>query len=53
MTVGMLFLLLALILFFFEGLGATFVPKAIVWGFFCLTLGLLTGGIPFLPWTRP
>jgi hypothetical protein len=46
MNVGMLFLIIALILFFLAGIGATVIPSAVTWGFFSLTLGILLQGIP-------
>lgn len=45
---GWVFLLIALILFFLAGIGATVIPNAVTWGLFCLTLGLLIGGS--IPW---
>jgi hypothetical protein len=49
MNVGMLFWVLALLFFFAAGTGMAFVPNPIAWGLFCLTLGLLTAGIPLWP----
>jgi hypothetical protein len=49
-TVGSLFLLLSLVLFFTLGLGMQVVPRAEMWAFFCLVLGLLLGAYPLRPW---
>jgi uncharacterized membrane protein (DUF485 family) len=46
MNVGMVFLIIALILFFLAGIGATVIPNAVTWGLFSLTLGILLQGIP-------
>jgi hypothetical protein len=49
MTLGSLFLVLALILFALLGMGAAVIPRAEAWGLFCLTLGLLLTPVPW-PW---
>ena len=41
---GWIFLLIACILFFMAGIGATLIPNPVTWGLFCLALGLLIGG---------
>jgi len=41
--VGVIFFILAAILFFFEGAGVTVIPKPVTWGLFCLALGLAVG----------
>ncbi len=46
MSVGTLFYVIALILFFLAGIGATMIPAATTWGLFALTLGLLLSGVP-------
>ncbi len=46
MSVGTIFYILALILFFLSGIGASFIPAMTTWGLFCLTLGLLLSGVP-------
>jgi hypothetical protein len=53
MSIGAVFLVLALILFALLGMGVTVIPRAEAWGLFCLTLGLLTGGWPLSPWPWP
>jgi hypothetical protein len=45
MSLGMIFLVIALILFFLDGIGVLGQGKLLVWGLFSLTLGLLLGGI--------
>ncbi len=45
MSVGTLFYVIALILFFLAGIGATMIPAATTWGLFAL-LGLLLSGVP-------
>jgi hypothetical protein len=52
LTVGALFLLLALVLFFLLGVGVPVVPRAEYWAFFSLVLGLLLAGYPLPPWPR-
>jgi predicted phage tail protein len=51
MSVGTIFYLIALILFFLAGIGATVIPAATIWGLFSLTLGMLLSGvaIPVFP----
>jgi hypothetical protein len=44
MTLGTLFYVIALIIFLLTGIGAG-IPNGVVWGLFCLTLGLLLGGV--------
>jgi hypothetical protein len=51
MSVGSLFLVLALVLFFFAAVGVTVIPNPTAWGLVALTLGLLLAGIP-LAWRR-
>jgi hypothetical protein len=53
MNVGMLFLLLAVLSFLLELIGATFLSpgKLVVLGLFFLALGLLLEGVP-VPWRR-
>jgi len=52
MTVGTLFYLLSLMLFFMLGVGLQVVPRAEMWAFFSLVLGLLLVGYPLPPWPR-
>ncbi len=44
MSVGMVFFIIALILFFLAGI-AVF-SQGVVWGLFTLTLGILLSGVP-------
>jgi hypothetical protein len=45
MSLGTLFLVLALIFYFVAGTGFLAFPGAMAWGSFCLTLSFLLGGI--------
>lgn len=45
MSVGTLFLVIALLFFFIAGTGFLAFPGAIAWGLFSLTLGLVLGGL--------
>ncbi len=45
MSIGSIFLLVALVIFFLAGVG-TGIPNPVIWGLFALTLGLLLGGVP-------
>jgi hypothetical protein len=51
MHLGLVFYLLALILFLFAWIGAQLLPNPIAGGLFCLTLGLLLETVP-VPWRR-
>jgi len=42
--VGVIFFILAAILFFFAGVGVTVIPNPATWGLFCLAIGLAVGG---------
>jgi len=43
MTIGMIFFVLSAIVLFLGGIGSTVIPNALVWGMFCIALGLLFG----------
>lgn len=45
MSVGGVFLILALILFLFAWVGAAVIPNPLAGGLFCLTLGVLLGSV--------
>ena len=47
MTIGMIFYVLAAIVLFLGGIGSTIVPNPVIWGLFCIVLGLLLGGHKF------
>lgn len=51
MTLGKLFFVLAALLLFLAGIGATFVPNPQLWALFCIALGLLLGDYS-LGWQR-
>jgi hypothetical protein len=41
MTIGMIFYVIAAIVLFLGGIGSTLVPNPLIWGAFCIALGLL------------
>ena len=41
MNVGMIFYVIAAIILFLGGIGVTAIPNPILWGAFCIALGLL------------
>ena len=43
MTIGMIFFVIAAIVLFLGGIGSSIVPNAVIWGLFCIALGLLLG----------
>lgn len=45
MSVGLLFVVLALVFFFIAGTGFLSFPGALAWGLFSLTLGILLNGV--------
>jgi len=47
MTIGMLFYIIAAIVFFLGGIGATVIPNYLTWGLFCIALGLALDDIGF------
>jgi hypothetical protein len=48
MTIGMIFYIIAAIIFFLGGVGSTVIgPNPSIWGLFCLALGLLLDGYDF------
>jgi hypothetical protein len=53
MSVGGIFLLLAVILFALWGMGVAVVPRVEAWGLATFALGVLLGGVHFPPWPRP
>ncbi|MHB1038265.1 MAG: hypothetical protein ACYC0Y_26885 [Pirellulales bacterium] len=44
MTLGHIFYVIAAIVLFLGGIGATFIPNPAIWGLFCIALGLLLTG---------
>ena len=44
MTIGKIFYVIAAIVLFIGGIGSTVIPNAVIWGLFCITLGLLLDG---------
>ena len=52
MSLGMIFLLFALILLFLDILSVVTIPKIVQVALFCITLGLLLGGVPINFWSR-
>jgi hypothetical protein len=47
MTIGMLFYIIAAIVFFLGGIGATVIPNHITWGLFCIALGMALDDVGF------
>lgn len=41
MSVGMIFYVIAAIILFLGGIGSTAIPNNMIWGVFCIALGLL------------
>ncbi len=46
MSVGSIFLIVAVVLFFFAGVGVAFIPSPTTWGLCCMAPGLLLNGVP-------
>ena len=51
MSIGQLFVVVACILFFLAGINVQAIPNLVIWGWFCMTLGVLTSGFPL--WRAP
>lgn len=47
MTIGAVFYILAAIVLFLGGIGSTIIPNSVIWGLFCIALGLLLGCYDF------
>jgi hypothetical protein len=47
MTIGMFFYILAAIVLFLGGIGATVIPNYSTWGLFCIALGLALDDVGF------
>jgi hypothetical protein len=47
MSVGSVFFVIAAIVLFLGGIGSTIIPNTVIWGLFCMTLGLLLNGCGF------
>ncbi len=44
MKIGMIFFVIAAIVFFIGGIGSTIVgPNPVIWGLFCIAIGLVLG----------
>lgn len=41
MTIGMIFYVLAAIVLFLGGIGSSVIPNPLIWGLFCIVMGLL------------
>lgn len=46
MSIGQVFLLIAVVLFFFAAVGVAFIPNPTAWGLVCFALGVLLAGVP-------
>jgi hypothetical protein len=47
MSVGMVFYVIALVLFLLAWVGGAVIPNPLAGGLFCLTLGLILSGVSF------
>ncbi len=52
MSLGGIFLLLSVVLWFLIGIGVRTIPGVDAFAHMCLALGILLGGIPWCPWWR-
>jgi hypothetical protein len=52
MSIGTIFYLVALIIFFLAGIGMG-IPNGTIWGLFSLTLGMLLSGVAVPVFPRP
>jgi hypothetical protein len=52
MSIGTLFYVIALIIFFLAGIG-TGIPNPVIWGLFSITLGMLLSSVAVPVFTRP
>jgi hypothetical protein len=52
MSVGSIFILISFSLFFLLGVGMQVLPRAEMFAFASLALGILLAGIPLPPWPR-
>jgi hypothetical protein len=43
MKIGMIFFVVAAIVLFIGGIGSTIVPNPVIWGLFCIAVGLVLG----------
>jgi hypothetical protein len=43
MTIGKIFFVIAAIVLFIGGIGSTIIPNPVIWGLFCITIGILLG----------
>lgn len=44
MTIGMIFYIIAAVVFLLGAMGSTIIPNPVIWGLLCIALGLLLGG---------
>jgi hypothetical protein len=51
-SVGSIFILIAVLLFFLAGIGAALIPNAVTWGLCALALGILLNGVAIPAWPR-
>jgi hypothetical protein len=47
MTMGMILYVIAAVILFSAGIGVTAIPNPVIWGLFCVTLGLLLANYDF------
>jgi hypothetical protein len=47
MTIGKIFFIIAAIVLFIGGIGSTIIPNTVLWGLFCMAIGLFLGDYDF------
>jgi hypothetical protein len=47
MTIGLIFYIIAAVVLFLGGIGSAVIPNPVIWGLFCITLGLLLDDYDF------
>jgi hypothetical protein len=52
MTIGMIFYVIAAVVLFLGGIGVTAIPNPVIWGVFCIALGLLLDEYGFAGFRR-
>jgi hypothetical protein len=43
MTIGRIFFVIAAIVLFIGGIGSALIPNPVIWGLFCIAIGLILG----------
>jgi hypothetical protein len=47
MAIGKIFFIIAAIVLFIGGIGSTIIPNTVLWGLFCMAIGLVLGDYDF------